>query len=472
MRLSVLILNELRHRWLNSVVSLMTALLAVGCLTAAVALLREHRLATDAIIASKEDETRTRLATLADDMRKITKRMGFNILILPKDQNLGDFYAEDFAQKTMPEEYGTRLAASGVATINHILPSLQQRVRWTERERTILLIGVRGELPITSGTPTTANTSDATTSTTAPSKLPPTPAAKTGDSKTGDSKTGDSKAGDSKAKKPLLPSVPTGKALLGYDLHRSLKLKVGDRFILLERTFTVSECRPEKGTKDDITLWINLSEAQELLNQPGRINAILALECNCASTDRLGEVRAEVARILPDTQVIEYESQALARAEARNRAEAEGVAAIAAERQQRSQLEAEKERFAAAVVPLALLVCGVLIGLLSWQNVRERAVEIAILRTLGLGTGSILALVLFRAAAIGLIGSLLGFAGGLLAANLWAATPAMSIAVRELLTPTWLVTATLAGPLLAVAAAWLPALAAAQQDPANLLREG
>jgi len=46
----------------------------------------------------------------------------------------------------------------------------------------------------------------------------------------------------------------------------------------------------------------------------------------------------------------------------------------------------------------------------------------------------------------------------------------MSIAVRELLTPTWLVTATLAGPLLAVAAAWLPALAAAQQDPANLLR--
>ena len=460
MRLSVLIFNELRHRWLNSLLSLVTAFLAVGCLAAAVALLHEHRLATDAIIASKEDQTRTRLAALADDMRKITVRMGFNILILPKDQNLGDFYADDFAQKTMPEEYATRLASSGVATINHILPSLQQRVRWTERERTVLLIGVRGELPITNGLPAAADTSTPAPSAPA-SKLPPTI-----------SKTSDGKTGDNKAKKPLLPTVPKGKAMLGHDLHRSLNLKVGDSFTLLGRNFSVSECRAEKGTKDDITLWINLAEAQELLQQPGRINAILALECNCAATDRLGEVRAEVARILPDTQVIEYESQALARAEARNRAEAEGVAAIAAERERRALLAQEKERFAGAIVPLALLVCGVLIGLLSWQNVRERAVEIAILRTLGLGTGSILGLVLFRAAAIGLIGSVVGFAGGLLAASLWAATPAMTMAVHELFTPLWLMTAALAGPLLALAAAWLPALAAAQQDPANLLREG
>src|SRR5688572_31090206 len=105
MRLGTLILIELRHRWLNSVLSLVTALVAVGCLVAALALLREHRLATAAIITTKEEETRARLATLADDMRKITVRMGFNILILPKDQNLGDFYADDFAQKTMPEEY-------------------------------------------------------------------------------------------------------------------------------------------------------------------------------------------------------------------------------------------------------------------------------------------------------------------------------------------------------------------------------
>lgn len=457
MRLGTLILNELRHRWLNSVLSLVTAVVAIGCLIAALALLREHRLATDAIIATKEEETRTRLAALADDMRKITVRMGFNILILPKDQNLGDFYADDYASRTMPEEYAERLGASGVATINHILPSLQRKLRWREQERTVLLIGVRGEIPIASNAATTTATSAAGT------KLPPTPV-----------KAGAEPAGgkEGKPKKPLLPAIPKGKAMLGHDLHRSLQVKVGDTIQLQGRTFTVSECRPEKGTKDDISVWINLAEAQELLELPGRINAILALECNCAAADRLGEIRAEVARILPDTQVIEYESKALARAEARNRAEAEGVAAIAAERDRRAQLAQEKERFAGAVVPLALLVCGVLIGLLSWQNVRERALEIAILRTLGLGTGSILGLVLFRAAAIGLLGSVIGYGGGLVAVNAWAGTPAMAQAVGELLTPVWMITAVIAGPLLALAAAWLPALIAAQQDPADLLREG
>lgn len=460
MHLGVLIVNELRHRWLNSVLGLLTALIAVACLTAALALLREHRLATDAIIAAKEEETRTRLAALADDMRKITVRMGFNILILPKDQNLGDFYADDYASRTMPEEYAERLGASGVATINHILPSLQRKLRWQEQERTVLLIGVRGEIPIANNS--AATTAPATTPT-AGSKLPPTPA-----------KAGAEPAGvkDGKPKKPLLPAIAKGKAMLGHDLHRSLQLKVGDTVRLQGRTFTVSECRPEKGTKDDISVWINLAEAQELLGLPGRINAILALECNCASEDRLGEIRAEVARILPDTQVIEYESKALARAEARNRAEAEGVAAIAAERDRRTRLEQEKERLAGAVVPLALLVCGVLIGLLSWQNVRERAMEIAILRTLGLGTGRILGLVLFRAAAIGLLGSVSGYAGGLLAVDAWAGTPAMAQAVGELLAPAWMITAVMAGPALALAAAWLPALAAAQQDPADLLREG
>ena len=49
---------------------------------------------------------------------------------------------------------------------------------------------------------------------------------------------------------------------------------------------------------------------------------------------------------------------------------------------------------------------------------------------------------------------------------------ATTMAVHDLFTPLWLMTAALAGPLLAIVAAWLPALAAAQQDPANLLREG
>lgn len=433
MHLTTLIWQELRHRWANSLLTLVGALLAIGCLTGALAALHEHRLATAVLVAAKEDETRTRLAALADDMRKITVRMGFNILILPKDQNLGDFYADDFAKRTMPEEFASRLASAGVVTINHILPSLQQKVRWQEQERTVLVIGVRGELPITDG------------------------------------EAKDGKEG--KAKKPLLPAIPAGRVVLGHDLHRALGAKPGDLIRFQGRDFTVNECRPQKGTKDDISLWLNLAETQELLALPGRINAILALECNCAAPDRLAEVRNEVARILPDTQVIEFESQALARAEARNRAEAEGVASIAAEREQRLKLEHEKERLVGLVVPLALLVCGVLIGLLSWQNVRERTLEIAILRTLGIGTGRILALVLCRVLLIALVGSLLGFLAGLQAMTWWDPSPTMAASTRAHLTAGWLALAAGAGPALALAAAWLPALVAARQDPATILRE-
>jgi putative ABC transport system permease protein len=433
MRLTGLVLSELRHRWISSVLSLLAVVGAVGCLMASLILLREHRLTTASLLTMKETETRGRLDALTDDMRKITVRMGFNILILPKDQNLGDFFADDFASRTMPADYAERLAASGIATINHILPSLQQKIRWNERARTILLIGVRGEIPASSAA---------------------------------------GGAGESgKAKKPLLPSLRKGEAMLGHDLHHALGLKVGDVITLNGRTFTVSECRPEKGSKDDISVWIPLAEAQDMLELPDRINAILALECNCATVDRLGEIRSDIARVLPDTQVIEYQSQALARAEARNRAESESSAALVAERTHRAQMESEKERLASLLVPLALVVAGLLIGLLSWQNVRERRYEIAVLRALGVGTATILSLVLSRAVAIGLLGSALGLALGYAGAGWCAATVSLATARADILTPTWIALALLAGPFLALVSAWLPALIAAQQDPANLLRE-
>jgi putative ABC transport system permease protein len=272
--------------------------------------------------------------------------------------------------------------------------------------------------------------------------------------------------------KPLLSGVKSGEAVLGYELSRGLGLKPGARIKLLGREFTVSECRPEKGTKDDITVWLNLAEAQALLRLPGRINAILALECNCESVDRLGDVRAEVARILPDTQVIEYATQALARAEARNRAAQEGTEALAREQENRARLGREKESLAAVVVPLVLVACAAWVGFLAWNNVRERRMEIGILRALGLRSGQLLCLFLGRAALMGLAGAGLGYAAGLLFALVWNGAPTMQAAITAMLAPAWIAGACVAAPLLSAAASWLPALLAARQDPAAILREG
>ena len=263
--------------------------------------------------------------------------MGFNVLILPKDQNLSDLYADDFASRYMPEEYATRLARSRVVTINHLLPSLQQKVKWPEYERTVLLMGVRGEVYV-----------------------------------------------QSKQQKPLLEPVATGTMVLGAELARSLPLKIGDKARLLGREFTVAKVNPERGNKDDITVWINLPEAQALLGKPGLINGILALDCTCDVLNRLGRIRPEIARILPDTQVIEYASQAVTRAEARQRAADEAKASSQREQESRDKLRGEREALAAVLVPVVLVGSGIWIGLLALANVRDRRGEIGLLRALGL----------------------------------------------------------------------------------------
>lgn len=266
MNLWRLVTREILFRKLSFALAVLAVLTAIGCLVAELTLLHRYDLQTAHLVAQKEvetsqrmqeveqstlermavflretndrmnqmqeetaaylkkreAETAARMKQLEDDYRKIALKLGFNILILPKDQNLSDLFADDFASKYMPEEYAERLAKSGIASINHLLPSLQQKLKWPEQERTIIVIGVRGEVPFLN------------------------------------------RAND---KKPLLQPVPAGSMVVGHELHRNLKLKPGDKVKLLDKEFTIHQVHPERGNKDDITLWINLKEAQQLLNR-------------------------------------------------------------------------------------------------------------------------------------------------------------------------------------------------------------
>jgi ABC-type lipoprotein release transport system permease subunit len=322
-----------------------------------------------------------------------------------------------------------------LVTINHLLPSLTRKVDWPEQKRKVILVGIRGEVPQRHG-------------------------------------------GE---KRPLIEPVPAGSVVLGYELGRSLGLSPGDKTELKGRSFTVQKCHPERGTADDVTVWMNLKEAQSLLGEEGRINAILALECNCASMDRLGDVRKEIAAILPETQVIEKGSQALARAEARLAAQkaAEqqfeevreaGRREINATRLQRAELRSQNEAVAAALVPLVILTSVAWVALLTFMNVRERTPEVGILRAIGVRTGRILAIFLLKAVLMGIAGAglgclaLFGLGNGLKQALL------SGYGISGLLGPSEMFLVSVAAALVAGAAAWLPALVASQQDPAAVLR--
>ena len=419
MNINKLVIKEITRRKLNFFLGLISVVFAVATVTGALTMLKIHDFRTGEIIAKKELETGERMIILEDDYRKIMKNLGFNLLILPKDQNLNDLYADDFASKYMPESYVDSLAASPSMLIRHLLPSLQQKIEWTEKRRTIILTGVRGEVPFLHKDP----------------------------------------------KEPMMVAVPKGTMIMGHELHNSLNLKTGDEIELKGRTFTIGKCNEVRGNKDDITIWIDLHEAQEILQKEGKINGILALKCHCSGSE-LASVRDEVYSVLPGTQVIEKGTSVLARAEARNRAAKEAQDAILAEKVHRNNLRKERENFASILVPLVLLTSTLWIAFLFIINVRSRKSEIGILRAVGVKEIAIIKLFLYKALLIGLFGAFIGYFLGLGIGFIWGGL--FSVGLFSI---SQFVMVMLFAPLLSLLAAYIPATVAARQDPAEILRE-
>ena len=420
-----LVIRELWHDRMGLILSITCLALVAAIFVGLRMALTDFDHRAQAVLLHRQKLVKERTRGLEDAMRRITKGLGFNVLIVPKEQELGELFAEDFASKTMPESYATRLAESRIVTVNHLLPTLERRLEWPERRgRTILLTGVRGEVPLLHRDP----------------------------------------------KKPLLEAVPKGHVAVGYELARSEQIETGDSLELLGKTFQVATTFASRGGKRDITIWVNLAEAQQLLSMQGMINGIWALQCKCALAD-IGKVRAEIEKILPDTQVIEKGSIALARAEARSAAAHEAEQALLQEKQTQSDLRGHRQQLAVLVIVTTALAASLMVGALNWRNVRDRRYEISLLRALGVTGRQIAVLILSKAAMVGLSAGVIGLLLGIAAVKL-AGEPPTSPPLAIARSTDWSVAlVVLAVPVIACVAAIIPALAATWQDPALVLRE-
>jgi len=422
-----LVAKEIAYRKLNFALAVLAVAVAVGCLVGELSLLASHEARAEQLGEDQAAAARDRTRRLEDDYRVITVNLGYNVLILPREQDLAEFHLSGHTTRTMPEEYAQRLAAATIITVQHLLPTLQQKVDWPEKKTAVLLVGTRGETPAAHRDP----------------------------------------------KKPIRDAVPRGEMIGGRILAEQLHLAPGDAVPLLGRTFKVREVRPPAGNEDDVTVWINLAEAQELLGQPGRISAILALSCFCAEATPEG-IRREITRVLPETQVVELSPQAATRRAARARAAAYGAEEAAAEASARSAARAERQAFAAWAVPVVIVACIIWVGVLALVNVRERRDEIAILRALGTSARRIFTIFLAKSLLAGLTGAAVGYAAGLALGQAWMRWESGGAAVAgsaPAFDVSLLAAVLLAAPLLSAAASLVPALTAAQQDPAVILRE-
>ncbi len=133
----------------------------------------------------------------------------------------------------------------------------------------------------------------------------------------------------------------------------------------------------------------------------------------------------------------------------------------------------------------AMSLVSLLVGMFLIYNTIEASVirrrhEIGILRSLGVTRGEVRALFLGEAAVLGLVGIALGLAGGYFLARGLVGTVAETISslyvllsVREVVVAPWIwVSALLLGLFSVLAAAWLPARAAAAMDPVEILHRG
>ncbi len=340
-------------------------------------------------------------AASVDATRVLMKEMGFNLQITPAASDPGQLQALDFEGPDMPESYVNQLAANQTILAQHFVGKLQHTL--TLNGRTAVLTGVLGQTV---------------------------------------------RAHTTKDPMPTSYVVPQGQAFLGAAIARSLGLEAGAELTILGRPFEIGKVLPEYGAiPEDIRIFAHLRDVQELLNRPGRINAIDALACQCPAEakDIVTMVRQSIESTLSDVRVQPYYSILLAR------------------HHQRVLMH----RIQLAVMMGALAAAAAAIGGLSYQNVSARRHEIGVLSALGLSQSQILALFLGKAAIYALpaaaLGCLLGRFFSLQAME--DANPAVLSSTADL---AWLLPITMAAAMVFSLPAIMSKLL---RDPADILGE-
>lgn len=335
---------------------------------------------------------------------RVTRDLGFNLRIIPGDTDMEQFWADGHSDRTMGEDAAQRLAnhKGAFLVFNHLVATLQAKFKLEGRD--VVLTGLARAI-------------------TAPAQQ----------------------------KQPMGFVIAPGTVHLGYQVAQQLGLEKGDSFVLGSRRFTVAQCLAESGTDDDIRVFGLLSDVQNVLNRPGRINEIQAIDCLCLTADQnpLPVLRDELARALPEAKVVQLRTLADARARQRQTA----------------------AKHAGFLTPFLLAAAAAWIGVLAILNVRERRLEIGILRALGHGSVRIAGLFLARAVVLGVAGAAGGgIVGTALAVHFGPEIfPVTAQSIRVL--PSLLAASAGAAPAFAALASLVPAVLAVVQDPAETLRD-
>ncbi|NQT39424.1 MAG: hypothetical protein HQ581_18145 [Planctomycetes bacterium] len=449
MSLFRMLLAEILHRKINFALSLFAVTVAVMLFTAGPVLVDGYgqdtrdelaQLEADVVEAEvglqeAEKAQDEEMKDLQDNTRKTMLGLGFNLMIVHRNTDMLQYTRTGLPTNDMEREYVERLARDpDLEMVAHLVATLRDSIEWEERQ--VLLIGYLPE--------TTQEFR--------------------------------------RHMKPMGYTLKQGTVFLGF--HLTEGREVGETIEVRGQPFRVARLLPETGNPEDIAIIMHLEDAQALLERPGAINQILALECNCGE-ESLEAIRLQIASIVPEASVVRDQSRANARKHQRGAVEEHHQKIIEQRKetvQQRQETLAQTaasregigqttETLAFVVTGLVVLVSAVWVGLLALINVRERRTEIGVLRAIGKGPLAIAALFLGKAVLLGIMGAGVGFVLGTGLAY-WLGMTLLAISPEYLRVSLSLLAGSLIGaPVLAAVASYLPTVIALTQDPAVVLRE-
>jgi len=420
MSFAALFLSELRYRYLGSLMAGAAVATAVLSVAVSLHLMQAFDATTEARIAELQNRSQERMDALENEARVFAKSLGFNIFIYHEKQELGTFHATDTNTHYLTMEDARRLARANLDLLTHHLPFLRHRYHLPAFGGEVIIAGLEGEIFI-----------------------------------------------KRKFQKPLEVKIEPGQVQLGQAVASRLEKVSGDSLRIGTKEYAVTHVREQLGTKDDLMLFMNLEDAQDLLGLPGKVSGILALSCNCAAGD-LQPIRQGVRTFIPTADVVEFAVRARARQRAREVIRTAAEAEIDDILTTRTDLRQQLSRFSALIAVVIVGAGAVSLFFLYTHNVKERRHEIAILRTLGVRMWKVYLVFAAKSLLLAGLGAPAGY-GVAIPAGRWltgATAPAEAVFNPRLLAGLFIASA-----CVSILASLIPVILAGRQDPGLVLNE-
>jgi len=202
-----------------------------------------------------------------------------------------------------------------------------------------------------------------------------------------------------------LEAGDSGVVLLSENNTAYFDAEVGDTIEILDESFVVVGIYGSSGVEDLTTLYMNLSDAQALTNNPGYITSITVF---AASSDQVTEVATAISDLHPELTVTTGQ-QRLDQLEALQ--ENYETALASAETALAQTQSVAFQEIIVAIAATSLIVLFVML-----YTVRERTKEIGTLKAIGFSNWTVMSQFMLEGVLLSLIAGVVGIAIGSIAA--------------------------------------------------------